>query len=148
MIKAFMFKNNKFYLYEEENDLNQPIFKWRKLLYKDMSNLQWFAETDMVTYSLLNEEHEFIGGMIIFEDPDQKYTKNISVDAIIQFFHIQKEYRGNGFGLLLLKKAIRKYSKIFLATDEKSSDVAKKMYKKSGFKIIEKKGNYIYWVKS
>lgn len=147
MVKIFYIRNQKFYFHIEKNDPNQQIFNWRKLLYKDMRKLAWFDKTDMVTYSLVNKDNQFVGGMIIFENPPKEFTKNISVDSIIQFFHVQKDYRGFRFGSLLLKTAIKKYKKVFLTTDKITSEVAKKMYKKYGFKIIEENKNFIYWVK-
>jgi ribosomal protein S18 acetylase RimI-like enzyme len=66
--------------------------------------------------------------------------------VLIQFLFIDKQYRGMGIASNLLKLVIDKYKKVFLVTDQRSSDIAKLMYKKYGFKIIDTRGKFDYWV--
>lgn len=129
-----------------KNNSDAPIFNWRKRLYYDMSKMDIFKTSDMITYSVIIDD-KCIGGMILFKDPLKKYTQNIKADALIQFLFVEEKYRGLKIGSNLLKDVIKKYHKIFLSTDKRSSNIAKEMYKRYGFKVIGSKGSNTYYFK-
>ena len=67
--------------------------------------------------------------------------------GFISTLYINKEYRGYGFGEILLKDAIDKYNAIDLVV-YKDNKVALEMYKKFGFvPISETRNNKAYWMK-
>lgn len=61
--------------------------------------------------------------------------------AELQKYYIKKDYQGNGYGALLMKKAIKyakeqKYKKIYLETMDRLTK-ANSIYKSFGFKSLE-----------
>jgi ribosomal protein S18 acetylase RimI-like enzyme/biotin carboxyl carrier protein len=132
----------------QKNNLNAPIFKRRPHLARDLYGK--FCENKpcrLITYSWVHNG-DCIGAMVIVEKPEVKQTKGYKVDVMIIFLHIDAEYRGKNLGGMLVKDVIGKYKKIFLTTDKRSSDVAKTMYEKYGFKIIGKETKTLWhWVK-
>jgi ribosomal protein S18 acetylase RimI-like enzyme len=137
-----------FDLVVQKNNLNAPIFKRRPRLSKDLYGK--FCENkpcSLITYSWVHN-NECIGAMAIIEKPEVKQTKGYKVDVMIVFLHIDAEYRGKNLGGMLVKDILGKYKKIFLTTDKRSSDVAKSMYEKYGFKIIGKDTKTLWhWIK-
>jgi ribosomal protein S18 acetylase RimI-like enzyme len=137
-----------FDLVVQKNNLNAPIFKRRPRLSKDLYGK--FCENkpcSLITYSWVHN-NECIGAMAIIEKPEVKQTKGYKVDVMIVFLHIDSEYRGKNLGGMLVKDVLSKYKKIFLTTDKRSSDVAKSMYEKYGFKIIGKDTKTLWhWIK-
>ena len=123
-----------------KNDLNAPLFKWRNILHKDI--YKKFCDNkpcSLISYSCA-------GGMVLIENPNLNKTEGYKVNVIIVFIFIEEAYRKMGLGGELIKKVISKYKKVFLTTDKSSSDVAKKMYKKYGFRIIKTKAKLDHWV--
>lgn len=137
-----------FNLVVQKNNLNAPIFKRRPRLSKDLYGK--FCENkpcSLITYSWVHN-NECIGAMAIIEKPEVKQTKGYKVDVMIVFLHIDAEYRGKNLGGMLVKDVLSKYKKIFLTTDKRSSDMAKAMYEKYGFKIIGKETKTLWhWIK-
>jgi ribosomal protein S18 acetylase RimI-like enzyme len=130
-----------------KNDLEAPLFKWRTRLAHDLYGK--FCENkpcSMITYSWMYN-NKCIGGMSIIENPKLNQTKNYKVNCEIVFLFVGEEHRGLNLGGLLIKDVITKYKKIFLITDKRSSDIAKIMYKKYGFKEVDKEGTLHYWIK-
>ena len=138
-----------------KNDLNAPLFKWRNILHKDI--YKKFCDNkpcSLISYSWVDDDKTpkwkrdttCAGGMVLIENPNLNKTEGYKVNVIIVFIFIEEAYRKMGLGGELIKKVISKYKKVFLTTDKSSSDVAKKMYKKYGFRIIKTKGKLDHWV--
>lgn len=139
----------------DKDNKNAPIFKWRNLLYRDIT--EKFCDKNpcgLVSYSLVDDNKKLrwkkdttcVGGMILIENPDPDKTLGYKVNVMIVFLFIEDAYRNLKLGSMMLKKAIKKYKKIYLSTDKRSSDVAKSMYSKYGFKSVKKEGNIEHWV--
>jgi ribosomal protein S18 acetylase RimI-like enzyme len=141
-------KPKKYNLIIQKNNLAAPIFKRRPRLAKDLYGK--FCENkpcSLITYSWVHND-ECIGAMVIIESPPLKQTKNYKVDVMIVFLHIDADHRGNNLGGQLVKDIIKKYKRIFLTTDSNTSDLAKQLYAKYGFRIIEKETKKLWhWVK-
>jgi GNAT superfamily N-acetyltransferase len=148
-------QNSKVSLVIEKNNKNSYLFKWRSSLYKDLYGK--FCDNkpcSLITYSLIDENKKprwkrdtiCLGGMVIVENPKPEKTEGYKVDVMIVFFFIEDEYRNLKLGSMLLKKIIKKYKKIYLSTDKRSSEKAKKMYKKYGFKEVKKEGTISHWL--
>jgi hypothetical protein len=139
----------------KKDDLNAPLFKWRTQLAKDLyGKFCKKSPCKLITYSFIDESKEkrwkkdttCVGGMAIIEDPSTDQTQGYKVNVMIIFLFIEDDYRGLKLGSKLVKDVIKKYKKVFLTTDKRSSDVAKDMYKKYGFKMIHTSGTKSDWI--
>lgn len=139
----------------KKDDLKAPLFEWRNQLAKDLyGKFCKKKECGLITYSLVDEDKKpkwkkdttCIGGMAIIENPSIDQTQGYKVNAMIIFLFIEDEYRGLKLGSKLVRGVIKKYKKVFLTTDKRSSELAKTMYKKYGFEEVRKAGNIIDWV--
>lgn len=139
----------------EKNKLDAPLFKWRTLLARDLYGK--FCDNkpcSMITYSWVHDSKKpryrgdktCIGGMAVVENPKPSKTKGYKVNAMIVFLFIDPDYRQMALGAEIVKQVISRYKKVFLTTDKRSSDLAKQMYKKYGFKIIGTEGRIDHWV--
>ena len=77
-----------------------------------------------------------VGGIIVQENPVRFIPKDINIDAKILMFYIDNDYRGKGFGRKLLNIPLKMYKNVCLTTDSQTSDEAKSLYTKSGFKSL------------
>jgi len=74
--------------------------------------------------------------------------KKLNPDVFISFIFILPEYRSAGYGRKLLNIILNRYKNVALGTDEQTSNMALKLYKSLGFKIIKKESNKsCYWYK-
>ena len=139
----------------DKNNPNAPIFKWRNKLYKDLHGKFCEDKTcELISYSLVDSEKkpkwrgdtECIGGLVLIVNPKKEKTEGYRVNAMIIFLFVQDDYRGSKFGASLVKQVVKKYKKVFLTTDKRSTQQAKHIYKKIGFKIIGRDGTLQHWI--
>ncbi|MEI6238285.1 MAG: GNAT family N-acetyltransferase [bacterium] len=89
---------------------------------------------------------KIIGGIVINIKPDHFHFKGLGLlpKVIVEFLFVLKEYRNQGIGKKLFDIA-SKYDSVGLRTGGMTTDTAKNMYTKAGFKVVREKGLVKYW---
>jgi GNAT superfamily N-acetyltransferase len=92
------------------------------------------------------EGEDLVGGIVIDPRPDNFHYKSLglSPDVIIEFLYVLKEYRGRGIGGRLFEM-VMKHKTAGLRTGGMTSNMAKNLYLKSGFRVVKEKGLAKYW---
>lgn len=87
-----------------------------------------------------------VGGIVINPRPDNFHYKGLGLrpDVIVEFLCVLKEYRSGGIGGTLFDIAL-KHETAGLRTGGMTSDMAKNLYLKSGFRIVKERGLVSYW---
>ncbi len=93
---------------------------------------------------------KLIGGTVININPDNFHYRSLGLHPEVfgEYLVVLKEYRNKRIGKELFKK-ILKYKKIGFKTGGMTTDIAKSMYEKMGFKVVKEKesgGVFVqYW---
>lgn len=106
------------------NSLNQEPIKWE-------DHLKWFQSKikDPNSRMFVLEENDSLLGQVRFDFIDGKWLVNYSID---------KNFRGRGFGAVLIKMALKRFeNQDFLAKVKRDNIASKKVFLGLGFSLNE-----------
>ncbi len=92
-----------------------------------------------------------VGLLIHSPAPGDKFyglnKKQLGHDVEVRLFWVAPEARGKGIGNKLLDKVISEHGHTYLGlgTGEKTTESARHMYRKNGFKVISSPGENKHW---
>lgn len=102
-----------------------------------------------------NDPSRFAGFIGINTEPREEYNifglnkKELGHDIELVDFWVDPNFRSKGIGSRLLKYVLKKYENycIGMGTGKRTSEDAKRLYKKFGFKIVVNKPPFNWWLK-
>ena len=103
----------------------------------------------------LKDSTKFMGIIIIDENPREYYNilekskEELGHDIELLKYWVDPKFRNMGIGKTLMLNVLNRYkgSKIGLCTGNQTTNQAKYIYSKFGFKILINKDPYLFWIK-
>ena len=155
-IYEYLNKDNNYEIIEyNSNNINKDI----KNQIKDINDIPQPKESEITNIFIIKQKKnkKFDGIIIVNLNPREEYNlfslnkKELGHDIEILFFYVYKEYQNTGLGSSLLKYVLNKYKKYYigLGTGSRTTESAKKLYKKFGFEIVVtvKNSPFNWWLR-